>query len=135
MIIKDLIEKYNEKYGISYIDLADAGESNRIIVHIASACLFGFALFCIGLYSIKFYSELSKHINSFIYYIVMLITSFYAFFASKQKKEQEQQPKDQMSKENAEQLLNAAIQEEKATQQRMKKAMQQPRSRKLQKNW
>ena len=52
-----------------------------------------------------------------------------------QKKEQEQQPKDQMSKENAEQLLNAAIQEEKATQQRMKKAMQQPRSRKLQKNW
>ncbi|BDC94751.1 hypothetical protein [Treponema bryantii] len=89
MIIKDLIEKYNEKYGISYIDLADAGESNRIIVHIASACLFGFALFCIGLYSIKFYSELSKHINSFIYYIVMLITSSYAFFASKQKKEQE----------------------------------------------
>lgn len=52
-----------------------------------------------------------------------------------QKKEQQQQPKDQMSKENAEQLLNAAIQEEKATQQRMKKAMQQPRSRKLQKNW
>ena len=40
-----------------------------------------------------------------------------------------------MSKENAEQLLNAAIQEEKATQQRMKKAMQQPRSKKLQKNW
>ena len=52
-----------------------------------------------------------------------------------QKKEQQQQPKDQMSKENAEQLLNAAIQEEKATQQRMKKAMQQPCSRKLQKNW
>ena len=40
-----------------------------------------------------------------------------------------------MSKENAEQLLNAAIQEEKTTQQRMKKAMQQPRSKKLQKNW
>ncbi|MBO4826708.1 MAG: VWA domain-containing protein [Prevotella sp.] len=51
------------------------------------------------------------------------------------QQKEKQQPKDQMSKENAEQLLNAAIQEEKATQQRMKKAMQQPRSRKLQKNW
>jgi Ca-activated chloride channel family protein len=40
-----------------------------------------------------------------------------------------------MSKENAEQLLNAAVQDEKATQQRMKKAMQEPRRRQLQKNW
>ena len=40
-----------------------------------------------------------------------------------------------MSKDNAEQLLNAAMQDEKNTQQRMKKAMQQPRSRKLQKAW
>ena len=40
-----------------------------------------------------------------------------------------------MSKDNAEQLLNAAMQQEKATQQRMKKAMQQPRSRKLKQNW
>ena len=52
-----------------------------------------------------------------------------------QEKQEKQQQKEQMSKDNAEQLLNAAIQEEKATQQRMKKAMQQPRSRKLQKNW
>ena len=51
------------------------------------------------------------------------------------QQQKQQQPKDQMSKENAEQLLNAAIQEEKATQQRMKKALQQPRSRQLQKNW
>ena len=50
-------------------------------------------------------------------------------------KQQKQTPKDQMSKENAEQLLNAAIQDEKATQQRMKKAMQEPRRRQLQKNW
>ena len=40
-----------------------------------------------------------------------------------------------MSKENAEQLLNAAVQEEKATQQRMKKAMQHPNRKQLQKNW
>lgn len=40
-----------------------------------------------------------------------------------------------MSKENAEQLLNAAMQQEKETQQRLKKAMQQPQRRKLEKNW
>ena len=42
---------------------------------------------------------------------------------------------EQMSKDNAEQLLNAAMQSEKATQQRMKKALQKPSSRRLQKNW
>ena len=40
-----------------------------------------------------------------------------------------------MSKENAEQLLNAAVQEEKATQQRLKKAMQMPRRKQLQEEW
>jgi tetratricopeptide (TPR) repeat protein len=53
----------------------------------------------------------------------------------KQDKQQQQQPKEQMSKENAEQLLNAAMQEEKATQQRLKKQEQQPRQRRLQKQW
>ncbi len=51
------------------------------------------------------------------------------------KYKKQQQPKDRMSKDNAEQLLNAAMQEEKATQQRISKAMQQAGSRKLQKNW
>lgn len=51
------------------------------------------------------------------------------------KKNQQQKPREQMSKENAEQLLNAAMQEEKETQQRLKKAMQQPQRRKLDKNW
>lgn len=50
-------------------------------------------------------------------------------------KEQQQPPKEQISKENAEQLLNAAIQNEKATQQRMKKAMQKPQKRNTEKNW
>jgi Ca-activated chloride channel family protein len=40
-----------------------------------------------------------------------------------------------MSKENAEQLLNAAMQEEKNTQQRIKKAQHQKQNRRLQKNW
>ncbi|MCH4147465.1 MAG: tetratricopeptide repeat protein [Prevotella sp.] len=53
----------------------------------------------------------------------------------KQEQKQQQQPQEKMSKENAEQLLNAAVQEEKATQDRLKKAMQQPQRRQLQKNW
>jgi Ca-activated chloride channel family protein len=53
-----------------------------------------------------------------------------------QQQKQEQQKQDQqMSKENAEQLLNAAMQEEKQTQERMKKAQQQPQKRRLEKNW
>lgn len=51
-------------------------------------------------------------------------------------KNKQQQPKEQMSKDNAEQLINAAIQNEKATQQRLKKAMQKPGTRKSSdKNW
>ena len=49
------------------------------------------------------------------------------------KKEQEN--KNQLSKDNAERLLNAAMQEEKQTQQRLKKAMSQPKRKNLQKNW
>ena len=50
-------------------------------------------------------------------------------------KQQQNQDKNKMSKDNAEQLLNAAIQQEKNTQKRMKDKMQQPRSRQLDKNW
>lgn len=53
----------------------------------------------------------------------------------KEQQKQQQQPKDQMSKDNAEQLLQAAMQEEKNTQQKLKKAMQQPQRRNIQKNW
>ena len=52
-----------------------------------------------------------------------------------EQKQDQQQQQQQMSKENAEQLLNAAMQEEKQTQERMKKAMQQPQKRRLEKNW
>lgn len=52
---------------------------------------------------------------------------------NQQKKQQKQQEK--MSKENAEQMLNAAMQQEQQTQQRIKDAMRQTKSRKLQKNW
>lgn len=51
------------------------------------------------------------------------------------KNQQNPPPQEQMSKDNAEQLLNAAMQNEKQTQQRLQKAMQQPRKTRSQKNW
>lgn len=53
---------------------------------------------------------------------------------NKQQK-QKQQDQNQMSRQNAEQLLNAAMLKEQETQQRLKQAMRQPNKRKLDKNW
>lgn len=52
----------------------------------------------------------------------------------KQQKQQQQQ-QEKMSKDNAEQLLNYAEQEEKQTQQRLKKHEAQPQRKRLEKNW
>ena len=52
---------------------------------------------------------------------------------NKQQEQQEQKP--QMSKDNAEQLLNAAMQQEKQTQERLKEAQKQPSRRQVEKNW
>ncbi len=54
----------------------------------------------------------------------------------RQKQQQEQSQDDEnMSKENAEQLLNAVMQDEKNTQERIKKAMSGPQRRILEKQW
>ena len=55
MIVKNLIEKYKNRYSIPFLDLADAGESNRIIVHIASIGLLIFSVFCLTLFGIILY--------------------------------------------------------------------------------
>ena len=87
MIIKDLIEKYRARYYISYLDLADAGESNRIIVHFASALLFLFSTSCLIYFGIVVYPNYFQYKARFTYYIVFFVFSIYAYFASKQGKE------------------------------------------------
>jgi len=53
-----------------------------------------------------------------------------------QQQQQQQQPKEnQMSRENAEQMLNAAMQDERQTQDKVKKQLQQAQPRRLQKQW
>ncbi|WP_455540656.1 tetratricopeptide repeat protein [Prevotella fusca] len=51
------------------------------------------------------------------------------------QKNNQQKDNQGMSKDNAEQLLNAVKQQEKETQERLSKAMRQPSDRKLDKNW
>ena len=51
-----------------------------------------------------------------------------------QQQQQQQQNQDQMSKQNAEQLLNAVMQDEKNVQDKVKKAIQ-VRGKKLEKDW
>lgn len=52
------------------------------------------------------------------------------------KDEQQQQPQpEQMSRENAEQMLNAAMQDEKATQEKIQRSQQQHQQKRLQKQW
>ena len=52
-----------------------------------------------------------------------------------QQQQKNQQKQEQMSKDNAEQLLNAAMQAEKETKKRMQDESRHSRSRKLEKNW
>lgn len=51
------------------------------------------------------------------------------------QKNEHQTDNQGMSKDNAEQLLNAVKQQERETQERLSKAMRQPSERKLDKNW
>ena len=53
----------------------------------------------------------------------------------RQESQQQEQKQDQMSKENAEQLLKAAMQDEKNTQEKMQQMQQKPRQKHLQKQW
>lgn len=52
-----------------------------------------------------------------------------------QNKQQKQQSTEKMSKDNAEQLLNYAVQAEMATQQRLNKNKKQSQTRRLKENW
>lgn len=54
---------------------------------------------------------------------------------SKQQSDKGDQQNGEMSKDNAEQLLQAAMNEENETEAKLKKAMQQPSRRQLDKNW
>ena len=87
MVLKNLVETYKRKYHIPYPDLADAGESNRLVIHIASILLFIFSIVCISIYSFIYFHDFLNHKRTFFYYAIFLIFSIYGFIASKQGKD------------------------------------------------
>lgn len=91
MFFKNLVEKYKSRYVIPYLDLADAGESNRIIVHIASIALLAFSSFCLIFFAITLYPNYRNYVPRFTYYTVFFVFSIYAFFASRPGKEVERE--------------------------------------------
>lgn len=52
-----------------------------------------------------------------------------------QQQQQQQQQENEMSRQNAEQMLNAAMQNERQTQDKVKKQLQQAQPRRLRKQW
>lgn len=52
-----------------------------------------------------------------------------------QQEQQAEQNEENMSQENAEQILNAAMQDEKDTQERIRKAQAEPQQKRLEKQW
>ena len=85
MFLKSFYEKYQSKYHIPYLDLADAGESNRIILHYASILLFIVEVSGLASTFIFFHSDLASQIDAFIYYGIFVLLSIYTFISSRQK--------------------------------------------------
>lgn len=87
MFLKSFYEKYQIKYRIPYLDLADAGESNRIILRYASLLLFAVEITGLSSIFILHHSELLSQINAFIYYGVFILLSIFTFVVSRQKRD------------------------------------------------
>ena len=87
MSLKSFYEKYQTRYRIPYLDLADAGESNRILLHYASLLLFAVEITGLSTTFILYHSELSSQLDAFIYYGVFVLLSIYTYFSSRQKKD------------------------------------------------
>ena len=88
-MFKNLIKKYNERYCIPYQDLADAGESNRLVVHIASILLFILVIVGLLILAIGYHADPRNHLASYFYYIIFFFISLYAFLASSDKKDKD----------------------------------------------
>lgn len=87
MLFKNFIETYKKRYTIPYLDLADAGESNRILLHYASLLLFAVEIAGLSSTFILYHSDLSSQVDAFIYYGAFVLLSIYSFFSSIQKKD------------------------------------------------
>ena len=87
MIFKKLIEKYKEDYHISYQDLTDAGESNRLSVLVVSSLLLLSDIIDIILILILYHAHLEEHTHYFIYLAIYTPLNLYIFLHCRHSKE------------------------------------------------
>lgn len=86
-MIKDLICAYKEKYTIPTIDLADAAETNRLVLLIVSPLLFIFGIADIVTVCIVHLENLREQLFSLIYFGIFTILSFYIIIYSRKYKD------------------------------------------------
>jgi len=75
-----LIKKYKQRYSIPYIDLADAAESNRLILLFITPLLFLFGFLDLIAIFIIHHADLINHISSIIYFSFFTVLSIFIFF-------------------------------------------------------
>ena len=83
MLFKKLFGKYKERYNISYTDLADAGETNRIHLLIIAPFLFLFGIVDVLVILIFHFHELKDYLVSLVYFGVWTIVSAVCIIVSK----------------------------------------------------
>ena len=83
MLFKKIFGKYIERYNISYSDLADTGETNRIHLLVLSPFLFLFGILDVIVILVFHFHNLSDYIVSLIYFGTWSIFSPFCYFFSK----------------------------------------------------
>ena len=73
VFLKNIVEKYNERYAIPYIDLADSGESNRLNLAILGPFLFLFGILDLLVIFLFHLHNLRAHLVSIIYFTIFTV--------------------------------------------------------------
>ncbi|MCR4938938.1 MAG: hypothetical protein K5930_02360 [Treponemataceae bacterium] len=77
---------FNEKFYIPELDLADVGESNRLVLLFLGPCFFVFGFVDFTVVFVRNYSNLKDHLVSLIYFSIFTLISIYVFICSKKNK-------------------------------------------------
>ena len=83
MLFKKLSGKYMDRYNISYTDLADAGETNRIHELIACPLLFLFGIIDVLVVLIFHFHNLKDYLVSLIYFVCFSIIPVICYFLAR----------------------------------------------------
>ena len=83
MVLNKLIDKYKDEYTISYQDLKDAGESNRLNALVASSFFLLSEIINFILIFAFYYSNLQEHLHYIIYLCIYTPLNLFIFLYSR----------------------------------------------------